>query len=410
MADRDPDPTDGTDAPDGTNTPRGTDVEDATSATNATDVFDRVTHSTRVNVLRALASAHATDPTDPWLQYNELRDAVDVRDNGNFNYHLDELADFVVKTDAGYRLSRAGMELVSTIASGVLDTDYTWGPVDAPGTCPFCDDDVVLHYTDGKLHLTCGTPDHAMPLGAPPSLLETHPESDVVDKVALLEYQWSETTRQGVCTDCHGEHRLHSRDTRWNKRTGELLRPLDPTMPKGADQNHHDGVFVPEHTKLLSAGKPVKSSSSRLISGCLQAVTDGVIRADNGPQLTLPRGKQWIEIDLGKKARIHAVMVWHAPGSDRSYRDVIVQLSPNRNFGQKARTIFNNDIDNSSGVGRGLDPEWTEGPNGKLIEAGGLKARYVRLYSSGNSDNDRNHYTEVRVYGTTRLPQRDSEN
>ena len=216
--------------------------------------------------------------------------------------------------------------------------------------------------------------------------------------------------RRTVCTDCHGEHRLHSRDTRWNKRTGELLRPLDPTMPKGADQNHHDGVFVPEHTKLLSAGKPVKSSSSRLISGCLQAVTDGVIRADNGPQLTLPRGKQWIEIDLGKKARIHAVMVWHAPGSDRSYRDVIVQLSPNRNFGQKARTIFNNDIDNSSGVGRGLDPEWTEGPNGKLIEAGGLKARYVRLYSSGNSDNDRNHYTEVRVYGTTRLPQRDSEN
>jgi len=192
MPDGDPDATDGADG------------ADATSATGATDVFDRVTHSTRVAVLQALASAHADAPTDPWLQYSDLRAAVDVRDNGNFNYHLDKLDDFVVKTDAGYRLSRAGMELLSTIASGVLDTDWAWGPVDAPGTCPFCDDDVVLHYTDGKLHLTCGTDDHTMPLSAPPSLLETHSETDVVDKIALLEYQWSETTRQGVCTDCHG--------------------------------------------------------------------------------------------------------------------------------------------------------------------------------------------------------------
>ena len=192
MADGDPDATDATD---------GTDRDDATSAT---DVFDRVTHATRVDVLHELASAHADDPTDPWLQYSELRDAVGVRDTGNFNYHLDELDDFVVKTDAGYRLSRTGMELVATIAAGVLDTDWTWGPVDAPGTCPFCDDDVVLHYTDGGLRLTCGTDDHAMALSAPPSLLETHPESEVVDKIAFLTHQWSETTRQGICADCHG--------------------------------------------------------------------------------------------------------------------------------------------------------------------------------------------------------------
>jgi hypothetical protein len=181
-----------------------TSERDAPTERDAIDVFDRLTHSTRVDVLRALANAHADAPTDPWLQYTELRDAVDARDNGNFNYHLDELGDLVVKSDAGYRLSRVGMELLTTAASGVLDTDWTWGPVDAPGTCPFCDDDVVFHYTDGKLQLTCGTPDHAMALGAPPSLLETHPDSEVVDQIAFLGYQWSEATRQGVCTDCHG--------------------------------------------------------------------------------------------------------------------------------------------------------------------------------------------------------------
>lgn len=28
-----------------------------------------------------------------------------------------------------------------------------------------------------------------------------------------------------VCTDCHGRHRLKSRTVRWNKTTGELIRP-----------------------------------------------------------------------------------------------------------------------------------------------------------------------------------------
>jgi hypothetical protein len=169
-----------------------------------TAVFERVSHQTRVDVLHALAAAHSDAPTDPWLQYSELRDAVDVRDNGNFNYHLDELDDFVVKTDAGYRLSRVGMELVSTAATGVFDTDWTWGPVDAPGTCPFCNDPVQLHYTEGTLALTCGTDDHAMALGAPPSLLETTPREDIVEQVAFLSYHWSESTRQGICADCHG--------------------------------------------------------------------------------------------------------------------------------------------------------------------------------------------------------------
>jgi hypothetical protein len=36
---------------------------------------------------------------------------------------------------------------------------------------------------------------------------------------------------------------------------------------------------------------------------------------------------------------------------------------------------------------------------GKLIDAKGEKARFVRLYSKGNNGNDLNHYIEVEVYG-----------
>ncbi len=206
--------------------------------------------------------------------------------------------------------------------------------------------------------------------------------------------------RRTVCTDCHGEHRLQSRDTRWNKRTGDLLYPLDPEMPRRADPDHYDSVFAPKNTKLVSAGRPVQSSSSKPVNGSLDAVTDGVILTKNGPQVTLPKGRQWIQIELEKKVRVHAIMVWHAPGMDRRYRDVVVRLSGDETFGDDALTVYNNDFDNSSGLGRGLDSEWDESLNGKLIDVDGAPARYVRIYSNGNSDNALNHYAEVRVYGT----------
>lgn len=169
-----------------------------------TEVFDLVSNSTRVEILRALASAHADAPTDPWLEYGELQEAVGVRDNGNFNYHLDRLGDLVVKRSDGYRLSRVGMAIVSAAASGVFDSEWTWGPIDAPGDCLFCDDSVELRYEDGILWLACGTDDHSLPLSVPPSLLDSHPEEDVIERIAFLEHQWIELTRQGICSECNG--------------------------------------------------------------------------------------------------------------------------------------------------------------------------------------------------------------
>ena len=64
-------------------------------------------------------------------------------------------------------------------------------------------------------------------------------------------------------------------------------------------------------------------------------------------------------------------------------------------------TVFNNDYDNSSGLGVGTDKEYLESHEGKLMDGKGAKGRYVRLYSNGNTSNDANHYIEVEVYGKT---------
>jgi len=42
---------------------------------------------------------------------------------------------------------------------------------------------------------------------------------------------------------------------------------------------------------------------------------------------------------------------------------------------------------------------YVETAEGKLVDAKGGKARYVRLYSRGNNANELNHYVEVEVFG-----------
>ena len=51
------------------------------------------------------------------------------------------------------------------------------------------------------------------------------------------------------------------------------------------------------------------------------------------------------------------------------------------------------------GLGIGKDLEYFESNEGKLIDAKGEVARYVRLYSKGSTDSDLNHYIEVEVWG-----------
>jgi hypothetical protein len=82
-----------------------------------------------------------------------------------------------------------------------------------------------------------------------------------------------------------------------------------------------------------------------------------------------------------------------------AYFDVIVQTADDPDFTTNVRTLFNNDTDNSAGLGAGADMHYVESYKGELIDAEGVKARYVRLYSNGNNTDDLNHYIEVEVYG-----------
>jgi len=158
-------------------------------------------------------------------------------------------------------------------------------------------------------------------------------------------------------------------------------------------------MTVPEGTKLLSAGKPVTASDDFPIIGDLTYVTDGDKEAGEGYFVELMDGLQWVQIDLEQTAELQAIWFWHYHSQKRAYHDVIVQVSNDPEFQSGVTTLFNNDYDDSAGFGKGDNRPYVETRFGKLVDAEGVEARYVRLYSSGNTSNDMNHYIEVEVFG-----------
>lgn len=158
-------------------------------------------------------------------------------------------------------------------------------------------------------------------------------------------------------------------------------------------------LSVPEGTVLLSAGKPVTGSDDFPIIGELAYITDGDKEAGEGYFVELMDGLQWVQIDLGAPAEIQAIWIWHYHSQKRAYNDVIVQVSSDPEFKSGVTTLFNNDYDNTANMGKGNDKPYVESRYGKLIDAKDTKAQYVRLYSSGNTSNDMNHYIEVEVFG-----------
>jgi hypothetical protein len=156
---------------------------------------------------------------------------------------------------------------------------------------------------------------------------------------------------------------------------------------------------VPSGTALLSALKKVTSSDQAPIIGSLELITDKDKEGGDGSIVELSPGKQYVQIDLGQAAQLAALAIWHYHQDARVYRDVVVQIAEDPDFITGVATLFNNDDDNSSGLGAGKDKEYIENYEGKLIDCMGAKGRYVRLYSNGNTSNDANHYIEVEVYG-----------
>jgi len=158
-------------------------------------------------------------------------------------------------------------------------------------------------------------------------------------------------------------------------------------------------VHVPKGCSNVAAGKTVTGSDMQPIIGEMELVTDGDKEGSDGSFTEYGPGLQHVQVDLGEAYAIHAIALWHYHSEARIYRDVVVQVADDADFITNVRTVFNNDHDNSAGLGIGKEQEYIETNRGRVMTIEGEKARYVRLYSNGSTASEMNHYIEVEIYG-----------
>lgn len=124
--------------------------EDAQTVLSPEEAFGVLGNDTRMSILRVLGEA------DEPLPFSKLHDAVDVRDSGQFNYHLDKLhGHFVEKTHDGYELRQAGYRVIEAVLSGAITETSEVEPTQIDQSCPHCGAPLEMTYRDETVHLFC---------------------------------------------------------------------------------------------------------------------------------------------------------------------------------------------------------------------------------------------------------------
>ena len=186
-----------------------------------------------------------------------------------------------------------------------------------------------------------------------------------------------------------------------------LPKPLfegTPAPPKVPDLEKPLGrprapFLAPAGTVNVALRKPVSSSDPDPVVGNIDMVTDGNKSGTDGSFAQFKEGVQSVVIDLESRHTIYAILVWHYLKEPRAYAGVVIQVADDPDFITNVVTLFNNDRTNAAGLGIGTDLRYVETAEGKLIDAKGVEARYVRLFTNGSDKVATNHYVEVEVFG-----------
>jgi ribosomal protein L37E len=185
----------------------------------ATEAFELLSNETRLAILLTLWDAYDPRGTDNAMSFSDLYDRVNVRDTGNFTYHLDKLTGhFVTETDDGYRLRNAGHKIVQAVIAGTGLEDPTIPPTEIARSCHRCGAPVELSYEDERLYHICTAcegsigPDstEAAPVGTlvvwdfDPAGLTDRTPGDVYVAGTIAFLRDLGMLNRGLCPECSG--------------------------------------------------------------------------------------------------------------------------------------------------------------------------------------------------------------
>lgn len=168
------------------------------------DVFSILGSNVRIEIIKVLADA------DRPLSFSELHDALEIRDSGQFNYHLNNMLETVVhRTDEGaYELTYTGGRIVGALYSGEFEPAVTAETHELASTCANCGRGLLAGYEDDRsqqLHIWCtGCEEVEFQFGFPPGGVEGRSPEELT---AVLD-RWTRTNllalTDRVCMNCIG--------------------------------------------------------------------------------------------------------------------------------------------------------------------------------------------------------------
>ncbi len=180
------------------------------------------------------------------------------------------------------------------------------------------------------------------------------------------------------------------------KGTPETL-PGGPNIEPNSD-TPKPAPLVGAGVKNVALGKEVKTSVNPF-TGEASQLTDGKKEAFDYDTVEMKKGTQWVQVDLGKSFTLEAIALWHDHRYIQVMHDVVLLASDDPEFKTGVTTLFNNDTDNTSGLGVGKDREYFERHYGRVFDGKNTKARYVRGYTKGSHLSALNCWQEIEVYG-----------
>lgn len=189
------------------------DVEEDDSSLTPDEAFALLGHETRVAILQALWDTFESATRDNELAYSALFDRVDIRDSGNFSYHLEQLTGpFIRRTDDGYELKQTGINVMRAVVEGTVIDDPAFGPIPIDLTCPICTAPVEIAYSDELLTISCtacdgripwdSDPGHLFGAPIPPAGIDQRPIEEVFRAAMTYTMYKLAAFIDGVCSEC----------------------------------------------------------------------------------------------------------------------------------------------------------------------------------------------------------------
>jgi len=193
--------------------------EPASSETLSPEVaFALLGNDTRVDIIQALWEAFEPGWGRDAVPFSELYEQVDIRDTGNFTYHLEKLTGhFVRKTDAGYELTQTGLDVVRAVVSGSVTATPALSPIAVDATCPLCGGPVEISYRDDSLRCRCrecdgirytdGESGYFFLFPLPSIGLQQHETDEALRTTIVYNFHKAASMLDGICPICSSNTR-----------------------------------------------------------------------------------------------------------------------------------------------------------------------------------------------------------